>query len=70
MASFEKRLDNQPPPGIDAEEERLRQIIVRGWDRDTEAEEIVKKIEEVLATNDRRKHVTEVSLSLTRRPLV
>jgi hypothetical protein len=60
MENFEKRLESQPPPGIDVEDERLRQVIVRGWDRDTEAAEIVKKIEEVLGTNERRKHVTEV----------
>ena len=63
IESVEKRMDNFKPPGIggDEDDETARQIIARGFDRDTDAADIIKTLENFLASNERNKYVVEVS---------
>ena len=63
IESVEKRMDNFKPPGIggDEDDETARQIIARGFDRDTDAADIIKTLENFLASNERQKYVVEVS---------
>ena len=59
IESVEKRMDNFKPPGIgeDEDDETARQIIARGFDRDTDAADIIKTLENFLASNERQKYV-------------